>query len=96
MSSFARLDPNEIETLSILKDASTTAVYGVRGANGVVIVTTRRGKNGPPQIAFRGETSLQQPTVIPNYLNSYETALLFDKAETNDGVSAASHTFSAS
>lgn len=83
---FARIDPNEIETLSILKDASTTAVYGVRGANGVVIVTTRRGKNGKPQIAFRAETSLQQPTLIPEYLNSYETARLFDQAQINDGV----------
>lgn len=46
---FARLDPNEIESLSILKDASTTAVYGVKGANGVVIITTRRGKIGAPK-----------------------------------------------
>jgi len=49
---FARIDPNEIESLSILKDASTTAIYGVRGANGVVVITTRRGKAGPPQISI--------------------------------------------
>lgn len=90
---FARIDPNEIETLSILKDASTTAVYGVRGANGVLIVTTRRGKNGPPQIAFRGESSIQQPTIIPHYLNAYESALLYDKAQANDGVALASRQF---
>ncbi len=86
---FARIDPNEIESLSILKDASTTAVYGVRGANGVVIVTTRRGKIGAPQISFRGETSIQQPTVLPHYLDAYETAKLFMQAQKNDGVSAA-------
>lgn len=90
---FSRLDPNEIETLSILKDASTTAIYGVRGANGVVIVTTRRGKNGPPQISFRGETSIQQPTIIPHYLNSFETATLYNQAQANDGVAPAARQF---
>lgn len=45
---FSQIDPNEIENLSILKDASSTAVFGVRGANGVVLVTTKRGKNGKP------------------------------------------------
>ncbi len=83
---FARIDPNEIETLSILKDASTTAVYGVRGANGVLVVTTRRGKIGPPQISARTELGMQQPTVIPHYLNSYETATLYDQADKNDGL----------
>lgn len=81
---FARLDPNEIESLSILKDASTTAVYGVKGANGVVIITTRRGKIGAPKISARLETSMQQPTRIPRYLNAYETALLFNQAQIND------------
>jgi TonB-linked SusC/RagA family outer membrane protein len=90
---FARIDPNEIESLSILKDASTTAVYGVRGANGVVLVTTRRGTNGRPQISFRGETSIQQPTVIPHYLNAYETALLVNQAQINDGLTAAQRQF---
>ncbi|MET0461574.1 MAG: TonB-dependent receptor [Chitinophagaceae bacterium] len=81
---FARLDPNEIESMSILKDASTTAVYGVRGANGVVVVTTRRGKIGAPQISFRGETSLSQPTIMPKFLNSYDAAVLYNKGRTND------------
>ena len=90
---FARIDPNEIETVSILKDASTTAVYGVRGANGVVIVTTRRGKNGPPVISFRGETSLQQPTIMPKYLNAFESASIYNQAQINDGVLPASRQF---
>jgi TonB-linked SusC/RagA family outer membrane protein len=85
---FARLDPNEIESLSILKDASTTAVYGVRGANGVVVVTTRRGKIGAPQISFRGETSLQQPTIFPKFLNAYDAAVLYNKGRTNDNQPA--------
>ena len=85
---FARLDPNEIESLSILKDASTTAVYGVKGANGVVIITTRRGRLGAPKISARLETSMQQPTRMPEYLNSYETALLYNQAKINDGQPA--------
>ncbi|GAB2806458.1 SusC/RagA family TonB-linked outer membrane protein [Ferruginibacter profundus] len=81
---FSRIDPNEIESLSILKDASTTAVYGVKGANGVVIITTRRGKIGPPKISTRLETSLQQPTKIPKYLDAFETATLYNQAQIND------------
>ncbi|MEO5563846.1 MAG: TonB-dependent receptor, partial [Chitinophagaceae bacterium] len=81
---FARIDPNEIESLSILKDASTTAIYGVKGANGVVVITTRRGKLGPPKIATRLETSLQQPAKIPHYLNAYETARIYNQASLND------------
>ena len=82
---FSRLDVNEIESISILKDAATTAVYGVRGANGVVVVTTRRGKLGSPQISFRGETSIQQPTVMPKFLNSYDAAVLYNQGRVNDG-----------
>ena len=44
------LDPNEIESVSILKDASATAIYGVRGANGVILITTRKGQKGKPQL----------------------------------------------
>lgn len=90
---FQRLDPNEIESLSILKDAATTAIYGVRGANGVVVVTTRRGKNGPPQITARIEGSLSQPTKITKYLNSYQTASLFNQAQINDNAASPSPTF---
>lgn len=89
---FARLDPNEIESLSILKDASTTAIYGVRGANGVVVITTRRGKEGPPQISVRGEFGLSQPTILPDYLNAYETARLYNQAQINDNAANPSPT----
>ncbi|WP_282456662.1 SusC/RagA family TonB-linked outer membrane protein [Chitinophaga sedimenti] len=83
---FARLDPNEVESVTVLKDASTTAVYGVKGANGVMVVTTRRGKIGPPKIVFRNEGSLSQPTRIPKYLGAYETAKLYNLARKNDGL----------
>lgn len=48
--SFFQIDPNEVENITILKDASSTAVFGVRGANGVIIVTTKRGKEGKAKI----------------------------------------------
>lgn len=91
---FQRLDPNEIESLSILKDAATTAIYGVRGANGVVVITTRRGKDGPPQISGRVEVGFAQPTKITNYLGSADVARLYNQAQFNDNPSQAP-TFSA-
>ncbi|HEX8424805.1 TonB-dependent receptor [Hymenobacter sp.] len=83
---FSRLDPNEIESLTILKDASTTAIYGVRGANGVMVVTTRRGQSGPPKVSVRLETALQQPTLIPKYLDAYQSASLYTQAQINDNA----------
>ncbi|MDB5133289.1 MAG: TonB-dependent Receptor Plug Domain protein [Mucilaginibacter sp.] len=80
-----QINVNEIETITILKDASTTAIYGIKGANGVLVVTTRRGKAGRPQVNFRNETGVQSPTKTPIFLNSYQSALLVNQAETNDG-----------
>jgi TonB-linked SusC/RagA family outer membrane protein len=78
-----QINVNEIETVTILKDASTTAIYGVKGANGVLVVTTRRGKMGPPTVNLRMESGVQSPTRIPDFLNSYQSALLINEAETN-------------
>jgi TonB-linked SusC/RagA family outer membrane protein len=83
---FAAIDPNEIESLSILKDAATTAVYGIKGANGVVVVTTRRGKTGAPKISFRTEYATMEPTILPKYLDAYNTALLANQAQINDNL----------
>lgn len=83
---FSNLDPNEVESVTILKDASQTAVYGIKGANGVVVVTTRRGKIGKPRLSFRNDFALQQATILPTYLDAYNTALLYDEANVNDGV----------
>lgn len=85
---FAQLDPNEVESISILKDASSTAVYGVRGANGVILVTTRRGKSGKPQISFSSELGYQSPIRLPEFLDSYNYALLYNEALENDNLPA--------
>ncbi len=83
--SFSNLDPEEISSISVLKDASATAVYGVKGANGVVIVNTKRGSEGALQLDFTAETSLKMATRLPEYMNSYETMLLRNEAYKNDG-----------
>ncbi len=83
--SFTNLDPEEIASISILKDASATAVYGVKGANGVVIVNTKRGSEGALQLDFTAETSLKKATRLPKFMNSYETMLLRNEAYKNDG-----------
>ncbi len=81
-----QINVNEIESISILKDASTTAIYGIKGANGVLVVTTRRGKSGRPQVNLRVETGQQSPVRTPEFLDSYNTALLVNEAYKNDGL----------
>lgn len=73
---FSQIDPNEIQSVSILKDASATAVFGVKGANGVIIITTKRGSEGKPQISFTAQTAITKPTRVPQPLDSYRSALL--------------------
>ena len=82
--SLSEIDPDQIESLTILKDASTTAVYGIKGANGVIVITTRRGKIGKPQVSFRSEAGAQSPTMMPSFLDSYNSALLRNQAILND------------
>lgn len=82
------IDPNEVESITILKDASATAVYGVRGANGVILVTTKRGKNEKPQIDFSAEYGIQGFTRLPSYVRGYQYVLLRNQAAENDGLGA--------
>lgn len=70
---YAKIDPNEIENINILKDASATAVYGVKGANGVIIITTKRGSLGKPKVSFTAQNALTEPINIPQPLNAYDT-----------------------
>ncbi len=71
--SFSRLNPEDIESISVLKDASA-AIYGARAANGVILVTTKRGKEGKVKVNYNGSYSWAQPTRIPKMLNSYQYA----------------------
>jgi TonB-linked SusC/RagA family outer membrane protein len=84
---FDNLDPNEIETISILKDAASAAIYGVRAANGVVLVTTKRGKdNQNLNISFTSTYSATTNTAFPEYPDGVNFALWHNKARTLDGL----------
>ncbi|MDQ8005332.1 MAG: TonB-dependent receptor [Pedobacter sp.] len=83
---FGDIDPNEIENINILKDASSTAIFGIRGANGVIIVTTKSGKEGKPKVSYSGNVSLQTYTGIPKTLDAYSNAYLINEANRNDGL----------
>ena len=85
---FTQLDPNEIESVSVLKDASATAVFGVRGANGVIIVTTKRGVEGAPKISFTATSGFQMPSRLPVFADSYTHAKMYTEAQLNDNPNA--------
>ena len=82
------LSPDEIETFTILKDASATAPYGIRGANGVIIVTTKRGRKGEkPTVDFKASVGVSEPIRYPDYLGSADYATLYNEAMLNDNPS---------
>lgn len=86
-SNLNQIDPNEIKTLSILKDASATAVFGVRGANGVILITTKTGESGKPVISYTANFGVQSPNALPELLGSYDYAMLRNEASVNSGQS---------
>ncbi len=83
--SFNAFDPNEIESISVLKDAAATAVYGARANNGVFLVTTKRGKIGKPSISYSGNTGIQQPTLYPKVMSAAEYAKAYNQGLLNAG-----------
>ena len=75
------LNPDDIESISILKDAAAAAVYGARAANGVILVQTKRGKEGGrAKVNFRGQFNFQEATYLPKFLDSYKFAELYNRA----------------
>ncbi|PUZ29769.1 TonB-dependent receptor [Chitinophaga parva] len=83
--SFSQLDPNTVQTMTILKDASAVAPYGVGGANGVILITTKQGATGAPQITYNGYVAAQAPTRLPKMVNAYQYAQMRNEANKNDG-----------
>lgn len=81
------IEPDEIETFSVLKDAAATAVYGAEGANGVILITSKRGKVQKSVISFRTEHSIASPTRLPEFVGSVDYLNLFNEALSNDGLS---------
>ena len=79
------LDPNDIESISVLKDAASAAIYGSKAANGVILITTKRGKSGKPQVSYNGYVSMQNPTSLVDRLDSYEYAHMLNDALESEG-----------
>lgn len=80
----AHLDPSDIENISILKDAGTAAVYGARAANGVILVTTRRGEKGVPSLNYTFNGGWQTPTMLAKAVNAYQYATLLNEMYKNE------------
>ncbi len=80
----ARIQPDNIEQFSILKDATSAALYGSKGANGVIMVTTKKGQEGKPRISFRHESRFSTPTKIPKTVDGVTYMKLYNEAQFND------------
>lgn len=84
-SSMNSVDPNDIDNISILKDASASAIYGVRAANGVILITTKKGAQGKAKVTYNGYIGWQEATRLPKFANSYDYAVMMNEAYRNDG-----------
>ncbi len=87
-SSFNNVSPDDIESISVLKDAAASSIYGVRAANGVILITTKKGVVGKPVVSYNGYVGWQSACRMPDYLDSYHYAQLFNEAYANDGLPA--------
>lgn len=73
------VSPNDIENISVLKDAASASIYGVRAANGVVLVTTKRGNTDKKTLSYSGSYGVQKATILPTYINSWDWATLYNE-----------------
>jgi TonB-linked SusC/RagA family outer membrane protein len=84
---FSQLNPEEIESVNILKDAAAASIFGMRGANGVIVIKTRRGNIGKPVWSYSYNLGIQSPTKLPEFTNSYNYAKAFnEKVDYSSGV----------
>ncbi len=81
----ATLNPNDIESVEILKDAAATGIYGSRGSNGVILITTKRGKKSGLHFSYNARLGTSQPTALPEMLNTQEYLQMYQEAWVNDG-----------
>lgn len=87
-NSFNNVDPNDVESISVLKDASSAAIYGARAANGVILVTTKTGKQGKMRVSYNGYVGVQKMTATPQFVSSAEYAQLINEAVPNSYTDA--------
>lgn len=81
---YDHLMPEEIESITLLKDAASTAIYGMKGANGVLLITTKKGKRGPLQVNFSLQYGFNKADRLPRFLDSYDYGRLYNEALFND------------
>lgn len=83
VDNFNDVNPSDVKTISVLKDASSAAIYGARAANGVILITTKSGKAGAPRVTYEGYVGIETPTEFPDYVNSWEYQEAYFQAENN-------------
>ncbi len=83
-SSLDAVDPNDIETMSILKDAASASIYGSRAANGVILITTKRGKTDKVSVTYKGSVGFTKPIIIPKNATAWDFMTMYDEANAND------------
>jgi TonB-linked SusC/RagA family outer membrane protein len=86
--SINNIDANDIESISVLKDAAASAIYGVRAANGVILITTKRGKTKELNVTYDGYVGIQDPTRLPDFVGAQQYMKLVNLLSTNSGGSA--------
>ncbi|WP_455640989.1 SusC/RagA family TonB-linked outer membrane protein [Parabacteroides sp.] len=84
VSQISEIPADDIENVSVLKDAASASIYGVRAANGVILVTTKRGTDQKPQITYAGNVAVQQATVLPDFVHSADWAQMYNEAHGNN------------
>jgi TonB-linked SusC/RagA family outer membrane protein len=87
------IDPNDVESISVLKDAASSAIYGGRAAYGVILITTKIAKKGKPQLSYSGSYTISRPTILPKYVNSDDYIKLFGEAQ-RTGLASGGYTSS--
>ena len=88
-SSFDKVDPKDIESISVLKDAASAAIYGNKAANGVILITTKKGKSGKLSVEYNGYFAIQNVTRFPDLLGSVDFMELYNEARMNSGLQPA-------
>lgn len=86
-SSFENVNPNDIASISVLKDAASASIYGARAANGVILIETKKGRSGGLKVNYNGYVGLQTPSEIPQLVDSWVYAEMINEALTNNGQS---------
>ena len=91
VSSIDNVNPNDVESLTVLKDAASAAIYGSRAAAGVILVTTKRSKNGQASFEYNYEYGVQKATALPEYVSAPDYMRYFNEQATNDGAAAGAY-----